>query len=502
MPPLVDTIKRILKDITLFCQHSSGIQLRTYQSDPAYAIIDSVINRKGNTFVVIFPRQSGKNELQAQIECYLLCLFSSVGGDIVKISPTWKPQSINAMRRLDSVLSNNIILRGLDWRKDQGYMFRVGSARITFLSGAPTSNVVGATASLLLECDEAQDVAVEKWDKEVAPMAASTNATRVFWGTAWTSKTLLSREMRSAYELQKKDGIQRVFVADADIVGAEVPSYHKFVEAEVQKHGREHPFVLTQFYSKEIDSEVGMFHDSRIALMFGDHTLLSHPNQSDIYAFTLDVAGGDEAITADPTNQLSNAKRDSTALTIFNIDLTSLDDPLVNTPTYRVVNRFVWTGIDHTILYSKIKSLCDLWNPRYVVVDATGVGEGLYSFLNKAFPNAIIPYKFTQKSKSLLGWGFLSVIETGRYKEYSPSNDLQDLFFLQCRSVEMDILPGPNKIMRWSVPDGLRNPITGDLVHDDLLISSSLISVLDDYTFGKAQSTVIDAFDPLDNMEF
>jgi hypothetical protein len=51
---------------------------------------------------------------------------------------------------------------------------------IHFLSAAPSSNIVGATVSLLLECDEAQDVEIAKWDKEIAPMAASTNATRVF----------------------------------------------------------------------------------------------------------------------------------------------------------------------------------------------------------------------------------------------------------------------------------------------------------------------------------
>jgi hypothetical protein len=31
---------------------------------------------------------------------------------------------------------------------------------------------VGATASLLLEVDEAQDVEIGKYDKEIAPMAA------------------------------------------------------------------------------------------------------------------------------------------------------------------------------------------------------------------------------------------------------------------------------------------------------------------------------------------
>ena len=45
---------------------------------------------------------------------------------------------------------------------------------------------MGATASLLLEVDEAQDVAINKFDKDIDPMADSSNATRIFWGTAWT----------------------------------------------------------------------------------------------------------------------------------------------------------------------------------------------------------------------------------------------------------------------------------------------------------------------------
>ncbi len=83
------------------------------------------------------------------------------------------------MRRLERVLERNTLSRSF-WNKRSGYIYEVERASITFLSGSPTSNVVGATASLLLECDEAQDVSIYKWDKEINPMAASTNATKVF----------------------------------------------------------------------------------------------------------------------------------------------------------------------------------------------------------------------------------------------------------------------------------------------------------------------------------
>jgi hypothetical protein len=100
---LIQTCKEILRDVSLFCE-GSGIRLRSYQKQVAESIVDSAIRGKGLSFVVIFPRQSGKNELQAQLEAYLLSVCSVEGTELVKVSPTWKPQSLNAMRRLERVL--------------------------------------------------------------------------------------------------------------------------------------------------------------------------------------------------------------------------------------------------------------------------------------------------------------------------------------------------------------------------------------------------------------
>ncbi len=167
-------------------------------------------------------------------------------------------------------------------------------ARIYFLSGSPSSNIVGQTANMLLECDEAQDVTIEKWDKDIAPMAAAMNATRIFWGTAWTSQTLLAREKRAALELQKQDGIRRVFEINSELVRKEVPHYGAFVDGEIAKHGRNHPFVKTQFFSEEIDETGGMFPPERIALIHGMHQPHLEPQPGSLYAFCLDIAGSDE----------------------------------------------------------------------------------------------------------------------------------------------------------------------------------------------------------------
>ncbi len=122
-------LKQVLRDPALFAEHAGGMRLRGYQQAASRAIVDSVVRREGRTFVVIFPRQSGKNELQAQLEAYLLLLCSTTGGEIVKVSPTWKPQSLNAMQRLERVLDYNVFTQGA-WRKEQGYIYRLGRAAI------------------------------------------------------------------------------------------------------------------------------------------------------------------------------------------------------------------------------------------------------------------------------------------------------------------------------------------------------------------------------------
>jgi hypothetical protein len=503
---LIQVCKEILRDVTRFCTQSSRIRLRSYQVQVAQAIIDSVINEKGLSFVIIFPRQSGKNELQAQIEVYLLAIFSVEQAEIVKVSPTWKPQSLNAMRRLERVLKRNLISRGR-WNKRSGYIYQIGDAMIHFLSGSPTSSIVGATASLLLECDEAQDVTISKWDKEIAPMAASTNATRVFWGTAWTSNTLLARELRAARLAEQEDGIRRAWVLTADEVGSEVPAYRKFVDEQIARLGRNNPLVRTQYFSEEIDGEGGMFPLSRRLLMIGSHSRLIEPLPGHSYAFTIDVAGQDEAVLFSPgmgrgaggEADLSDPGRDSTVLTIFKVDTASVSDPLIGKPTYRVVQRFAWQGVKHSTLYGIILSLAETWSPHRVIIDATGVGAGLANFLLDRLGSRLIPFEFTQTSKSDLGWDFITTIETGRYKEFHP---LDEEIHRQLEHCQYTILDGPGKIMRWGVPDGRRDITTGELVHDDYILSAALISLLDHETWGTAASQVIRQKDILEQMRF
>ena len=135
--------------------------LRPYQTEIALAVLDSVFNKKGLTFSVEIARQGGKNELSAQLELLLLTLYITEPQNLIKCSPTFKPQAVISMMRLKDRL-NDVGYAGF-WEGELGYIIRLGNARAIFLSAEESANVVGNTAHILLEIDESQDVSKEKY---------------------------------------------------------------------------------------------------------------------------------------------------------------------------------------------------------------------------------------------------------------------------------------------------------------------------------------------------
>ena len=136
---------------------------------------------------------------------------------------------INSKERLETVLAAQPLLasrRAGSW----GYISRLGQARCIFYSGEREANVVGETASLLLEIDEAQDFDPEKYQRDFRPMASANNATTVLYGTAWSEDDLLAGQKAVNLELEKRDGIRRHFQYPWTALAAISPPYRAFVE--------------------------------------------------------------------------------------------------------------------------------------------------------------------------------------------------------------------------------------------------------------------------------
>ena len=71
-------------------------------------IYDAVVNGRGGRFAVTFPRQSGKNEMQAQLEAAVMAANRHTGGSIIKIIPTEKNQGKVSAERLASVFRGQL----------------------------------------------------------------------------------------------------------------------------------------------------------------------------------------------------------------------------------------------------------------------------------------------------------------------------------------------------------------------------------------------------------
>lgn len=490
------TILSWLSNISNFSTLVIEKPLRAYQLEPATAILDSILNRRGLTFAVMMSRQAGKNELSGQLEAYLLNLFQK-DGQIVKASPTFKPQTINSILRLMDRLDN-------DWnrkkaRRREGYIVQLRRARCLFFSADLHANVVGATADVLLECDEAQDVRETKWAKDFAPMGASTNVTTVLYGTAWTSQTFLARTITALRRQEAKDGYRRVFTYNADVVGAEVPAYAKYVAGQVERLGRNHPLIKTQYYLEAIDAQGGLFTKTRRALMRGDHQRRHEPEPGKRYALLLDVAGEDEQ-AGDPLARamLQNRKRDATALTVVEVET-----EFGRLPNYRTVDRKLWLGTKHTALHGQLLALARHWHAIWIVVDATGIGAGLASFLTKALGEKIIPVIFSSKVKSDLGWDFLGIVETGRYRDYADDQEPDTRqFWYEVKNCQYEVSDRPGQAMKWG---NWETPGYDGLIargHDDLIISAALTAVLDRQEWpGTGESAVVEQRDVLEEID-
>ena len=454
-----------------FAREILGKPLYWYQELIGDAILNSIRGGHGCTFTIMLARQMGKNQLSAVLEAYLLCMWEQ--GTIVKAAPTYKPQVINSKQRLLHMLD----VPGLSSRLWKSYGYMIGMApdgtspdeqsgpRALFFSAGPESHIVGATASLLLEIDEAQDVLPEKFDTDLKPMASTTNATTVLYGTAWSDATLLAQMSAHNQELERQDGIRRHFAFDWTTLAQINQHYRRFVEGEMQRLGEDHVSIRTQYRLLPISGTGYLLNDLQRLLIKGTHSWLDEPDEDEdgYYVAGMDIGGEDERSQPGDEQQTASGKRDSTIITIGRVSYNELDLPGIE-----IVHQYWFTGMRHLDQYAATCEIMQRWNIQKLVIDKTGLGEGLASLLTEKFgEERVNGFRFTRPSKSALTFHFLGMINSGRMKLYAVDQAPRPLYEECWHQLTM---------ARYTVPgEGLItmecNP--GE-AHDDFLISIAL----------------------------
>ncbi len=375
----------------------------------------------------------------------------------VKCAPTFDPQCQVSLRRLWTRVQEADLdeLASLE----DGRAVRIGRARQLFLSAEPSASVVGHTAGLLLEVDEAQDVEREKFNREFRPMAAPAAATTVYYGTPWDDSTLLEEAVQTNLELQRRDGIRRHFTADWTVVAECNPGYARYVEAERARLGEDHPLFRTQYALKTVAGGGRLFSGTQRAQLQGAHARQHIPVSGEMYVAGLDIGG-------QAAEGYGGERHDATVLTVARV-IAPVSGAIVQEPTLQVVEQVAFSGEPHDSLLARLADLLGaVWNVRSVSVDATGLGETLARLLAKRLGDDVVrPLKFTAESKSRLGYGLLAAVNGGRVKVYAADGSPEFAEFW--REAELArVVYRPNQTVNFFV-----EPWRG---HDDYLISLSL----------------------------
>jgi len=474
-----------------FARQIMGVPLYPYQLEVAEAILASIDSQQGNIFTVMMARQSGKNQLSAVIEAYLLNFREA--GTIVKAAPTFTPQIINSRLRLLSLLADessrdrlwtsNGYIVGLAPVDDPALLRAHAGPRVMFYSAAPESNVVGATADLLLEIDEAQDVSHEKFNRDFRPMASTTNATTILYGTAWSDDTLLAQQRATNFALEEHTGRRLHFEYDWHTLAAINPSYRTYVEQEIARLGEEHLAIQTQYFLRPISGAGYLLNPLQRILLQGTHPWEAEPLSEGNYIAGMDVAGEERPVPASALRRSVSTprrQRDSSILTIGRVHYNTL-----SLPGIEVVHQQWWTGMSQGDQYAATVALIEHWGIRSLVIDSTGLGEGLSSLLfDNLGKERVTRFTFTRPSKSHLSYQLLSLVNSGRLKLYdphtAPHNIYQECWHQLCHARYR--LPGPD------VLDMYVDPSEG---HDDFLISLALLcEALDAFTPPAASAMV------------
>ena len=100
------------------------------------------------------------------------------------------------------------------------------------------------------------------------------------------------------------------------------------------------------------------------------------------------------------------------------------------------------------------------------MVDSTGIGQPVASFLKSALGLRVVPFDFTAPSKSELGFNLLAAVNSGSLKMYAPDNspEYQEFWFEISKAKSRYRL---NRTLNFYV-----DPSDG---HDDFLMSLALL---------------------------
>lgn len=377
---LMERIQKLRKN---FIKKTLNLKLYPSQTQVCDAIIQSSLWNDGDTILSCFPRQYGKTTaLTAAVGFLNVFYFDLVDKfdlqhrnefNTVFFAPQYE-QSKTDFDRLKGILRPYQRDFGIDFDEANGNTIRIGNGCTNYcFTLAPTSSPESKTADLII-FEEAQDLEDERINKVATPMGASTNATKVYNGTAGYQKCLfqnyLERNEKHKFIYDCWTAIkekQEAYELDGNPFHL---NYKKHIINEIRRLGGEDNDEFKTQYLNLWVLERGQFitYDQLLTLE-GTHEIINEEKEKKCYA------GVDWGKASD-----------STVVTIIDED-------------FRILKWFEMQGDDYDSQFHRITKLLQNYNIQKMMCDATGSQDMMVDRFKTKSKFTVEGWNFSQQSK-------------------------------------------------------------------------------------------------------
>lgn len=369
-----EQIEQLVLRTILFCEELAGMELRPYQRDLAYRIIESVVINDAEETTALWSRQSGKSQTLAIVVAGMMVLFPKLaktfpmfkrferGFWVGMFAPT-DNQSQFIFDKVKDILDSDHAAEFLDDPEiDESMtptqkMLKLRSGSILRRQTAnPKAKIEGASYHLIVvdEAQEADDTVVRK---SIHPMLAAYAGSMVKIGTPSFHKGDFYEAIRLNKRRATKRGAKKFhYEYDYKTVSKYNPEYKKFISKEKLRLGEDSD-EFQMSYALKWMLDRGMLVTDEALDYLGD---VSMPLVK-AWHRTPCVAGVDPARV-----------NDSTVVTVSWVDWDHPDP--AGYREHRVLN---WLEIQNTNWeqqYYEIADFLGSYDLAYVGVDAQGMG--------------------------------------------------------------------------------------------------------------------------------
>ena len=401
-PESKEFVKELCMRTILFCEELSGMELRPYQRELAYRLIESVIVADGDETTALWSRQSGKSQTIAIVVAGILVLFPKLaksypeferferGMWVGMFAPT-DGQSQLIYDKVKEILESD---RAKQFFEDPEIdeattttmkMLKLRSGSILRRQTAnPKAKIEGASYHLIVvdEAQEADDTVVRK---SIHPMLAAYAGSMVKIGTPSFHKGDFYKAIQHNKRRATNRGGKRThFEYDYKTVSKYNPYYAKFIKQEKNRLGEDSDeFQMSYALKWMLDRGMLVTEDALDYLGDKSMPLVKAWHRSPC------VAGIDVARV-----------NDSTVVTVSWVDWDHPD--AAGYREHRILNWLEINDTDWESQYYEILEFLDNYDLAFVGVDAQGMGGPVAERLGRLLGHRceVVPLSSDSKAQS------------------------------------------------------------------------------------------------------